>query len=65
MQKTHQIFDKPWKHAVAAIGGYILVYALASWAIDSGRLSVYFAAILFFILSVKHTIQAFTRHNAA
>lgn len=52
------IFNKPWKHLLAALVGFVLAYVLASWGIDSGRLTAYFGAIVFGILAIQHTAKA-------
>lgn len=58
---AHTLYDKPWKHLVAAVVMFILAYGAASWAIDSGRLLVYFAATVLVVLGINHVIKAITK----
>lgn len=56
--KLKTIYDKPWKHLVAAAIAFILTYGAASWSIDSGRLTAYLISIILFVLGVRHLVQA-------
>ena len=59
MRKVVQRFqDKAWKHLLLGAIIFLIAYALASWAIDSGRLTAYFLSIVFFILGVRQLIEA-------
>lgn len=42
----------------AALAGLLLAYLAASWAIDSGRLSVYFLTLILLVASVKLVVAA-------
>lgn len=64
MKRAATFYDKPWKHAVTALLSFVLAYGAASWAIDSGRLLVYFATGLLLILGIKHTVQSLQKVNA-
>jgi hypothetical protein len=57
-QAERKIFNKPWKHLLVAAAGLALSYAFASWAIDSGRLTAYFLAIVLAVVAVYHTTKA-------
>ncbi len=57
-QVVKRFYDKPWKHAVLAIICFALAYVFASWAIDSGRLTAYFLAIIFIVFGTKQVIRA-------
>lgn len=61
---AHTLYDKPWKHMVAALVAIILAYAAVSWAIDSGRLLAYFATFVLLLLAINHVIKASTKDNA-
>ena len=58
MKKQPKIFDKPWKHIAIVVAAIVLSYGLVSWAIDSGRLTAYFGAIVFGIVAIHHAIEA-------
>ena len=50
------IYDRPWKHALAVIIGFVAVYFAASWAIDSGRLLVYALTIFLIMYALRHMV---------
>lgn len=62
--KPKPFYDKPWKHGVAAVVAFLLAYGGASWAIDSGRLLVYFATLVLLILGIHHVIAMFKKAHA-
>lgn len=53
-----RFYDKPWKHALLALICFVIAYAMASWGLDSGRLTAYFLAIVFVIFGIKQVIRA-------
>jgi uncharacterized membrane protein HdeD (DUF308 family) len=55
-----RFYDKPWKHALLALICFVLAYVLASWAIDTGRLTAYFFSILFGIFGIRQVIRSIT-----
>lgn len=65
VSRLQNIYDKPWKHLLAAVVGFCLAYAAASWAIETGRLTAYFIAIVLLVLSVRHVAGAITKTHAA
>ena len=56
--KTPVLYDKPWKHAVAAVVALLLAYPTALWAVDSGKLLVYAALLVLAYLASRHIVQA-------
>ncbi len=65
MHKVVQRFqDRAWKHALFGAIIFMIAYGLASWAIDSGRLTAYFLSIVFFILGVRQLIGAIKKGYA-
>lgn len=60
----HQVYDKPWKHALGAVAGIALAYGGASWAIDSGRLSVYALTLFLISGSIWHIVSAIKMGHA-
>lgn len=59
MQKAaNRIINTPSKHLAVSILSLVLAYALVSWAIDTGRLTAYFGAIVLTIVAIHHSLQA-------
>lgn len=56
--------NTPWKHAVIAVCAFGLAYAAASLAIDTGRLLVYFIAIVLLVIGLRQTALAITKVHA-
>lgn len=52
------IYNRPWKHLLAAIMGFVICYGLVSLAIDTGNLITYAGAVGFLAYSIKHAIGA-------
>ncbi len=63
-QTTQTLYDKPWKHAIAAVIGFALAYGAASWSIDSGNLLVYLLTLVLLVFAIKHSVQIIMRGNA-
>lgn len=61
---VHRFQDRAWKHALLGAIIFLIAYGLASWAIDSGRLTAYFLSIVFFILGVRQLIGAIKKGYA-
>jgi len=53
-----RFYDKPWKHGLLAIICFVIAYGMASWGLDSGRLTAYFLSIVFLVFGVKQIIRA-------
>jgi hypothetical protein len=53
-----RIINKPWQHVIVAAVCLAVAYALASWGIDSGRLTAYFGAIVFGIVAISQLVRA-------
>ncbi len=67
MKKQAQLqtfFDKPWKHAVYAVGSFLLSYVTASWAIDTGKLQAYFLTLVLLVIGFQQIIQVIKKGNA-
>lgn len=57
-QIVKRFYDKPWKHGVLAIICFGIAYGMASWGLDSGRLTAYFLAIVFLIFGIKQAVKS-------
>ncbi len=60
---TNTLFDKPWKHGVAAVIDLVIAYGLASWSIDSGRWLAYGLTLLFVGLGINHIVRAVAKQK--
>lgn len=60
---THTL-SKPWQYILLSAVAFALAYGAASWAIDSGKLTAYFIAIVLAVLGIRSLIQAFRKANA-
>lgn len=57
-QKRQTIYDKPWKHLIAAGISWVLAALAASWAVDSAKMLAYALAIFFTLWGFHHLYQA-------